>query len=101
MSIKDISDRKASTIRFECGVKCAEPHKSLPPLSHCTVGGSLGMLYRTAPNLKIQFATVQTVNFFANFINAREMLACADAITLCERGLGRAVAYGPGKAYKL
>lgn len=48
-------------------------------------------------NLKIQFATVQTVNFFANFINAAKMFSCADAIMLCERGLGRAVAYGWGR----
>lgn len=39
-------------------------------LSLCTVGGSLGMLYHWPRNLEIQFATVQTVNFFANFINA-------------------------------
>ncbi|XP_047426803.1 MICAL-like protein 2a [Mugil cephalus] len=33
-------------------------------------------------NLEIQFATVQTVNFFANFINAAKMFSCADAIML-------------------
>lgn len=48
-------------------------------------------------NLEIQFATVQTVNFFANFLNAANMFSCADAIMLCERGLGRAVAYGQGR----
>lgn len=48
-------------------------------------------------NLEIQFATVRTVNFFANFINAAKMFSCADAIMLCERGLGRAVAYGRGR----
>lgn len=48
-------------------------------------------------NLEIQFATVRTVNFFANFINAAKMFGCADAIMLWERGLGRAVAYGWGR----
>lgn len=44
--------------------------------------------------LEIQFATARTVNFFANFINAAEMFGRADAIMSCERGLGRAAAYG-------
>lgn len=64
--------------------------KAAAPLPCCTVGGSLGMPYHQAGHLEIQFATVQTVNFFANFINAAEMFGCADAITVCERGLGRA-----------
>lgn len=53
-----------------------------------------GYVVSQGHNSRIQFATVQTVNFFANFINAAEMLGCADTMMLCERGLGGAVAYG-------
>lgn len=45
----------------------------------------------------------QTVNFFANFINAAKIAAAgAEAIILRERGLElEAVAYGRARAYKL
>lgn len=62
-----------------------------------TVGGSLGLLYHRGSASEIQFATVPTVNFFANFINAAKMSSCADAVMLCERGLEKAVAYGRGR----
>lgn len=89
----------ALTIKFEWlwSVKWGATHVELLDCS-----SSLRLYCRWQPgyavshgkNLEIQFATVQTVNFFANFINAAKMFSCADAIMLCERGLGRAVAYG-------